>query len=145
MRWLQYKVLDEHIRLTPQQRKAVHNRVQVLFGMEWWSQFVRMGPGLVPLAMLPLLQKAAKNWSTWGQLWLSLGCVSLSLGAMIWMFRTMYRRHANRAVRELGLADICARCGYDLSGMPQGAKRCPECGTDNVAMPRRPAADALPP
>lgn len=39
-------------------------------------------------------------------------------------------RLAKRGQRRIGTDPYCARCGYNLTGLPRSSLRCPECGQD---------------
>lgn len=45
-----------------------------------------------------------------------------------WMYRSLYVGPIRRAMRDVGY-DLCIACGYDLRGLGDQVKQCPECGT----------------
>lgn len=114
--------------LSVTRRKAYDQRVQELSRHDRWGWAMAMLPGSLAIAMIPFWIAIQKTrplpWS------LALQIVfALVVGAwVVWMTRWRHRRHGPRALRELGFADICPRCAYDLSRQSEPEGRCPECG-----------------
>ncbi len=46
---------------------------------------------------------------------------------IIWVMRRAIIRHIRRELNTRGLP-TCIRCGYQLRGLPETVRRCPECG-----------------
>ncbi len=110
------------------QRAAYDQRVQELSRGDRWGWAIAMLPGALALGLIPVWIAIQKSrplpWSLAAQI-----IFALMMGVWaVWMTRWRHRRHGPRALRELGLADVCPHCAYDLSrqGEPEG--RCPECG-----------------
>lgn len=114
--------------LTAVQRARYDARVNDLARGDRWGLAASLLPGCAALGMIPvwlaLQKRAAFPWQLTGQVIFALVVAVW----VLWMIRWKHRRHGPRALRELGLADVCPHCAYDLSrqGEPEG--RCPECG-----------------
>jgi hypothetical protein len=57
-----------------------------------------------------------------------------------WMYRSMYAGPIRKVMREVG-NDVCIECGYELRGLGDDIKRCPECGA-NRDIPARRASES---
>lgn len=114
--------------LTGVQRAAYDKRVGELARNDRWGTLGTMLPGFVGVAAIPFWIKLQQHVPFPLQLAVQIAfgicCVIYALYLMRWK----HRRHGSRALRELGLADICAKCGYDVSRQPEAEGICPECG-----------------
>jgi hypothetical protein len=114
--------------LTATQRARYDTRVRELAAKDRWGQLTSMLPGFAGIAAIPVWIALQKQVS----FPIHLGAqVLYAIGVLIyalWLLRWKHLRHGPRALRELGFADVCAQCGYDLSRQPQPEGRCPECG-----------------
>ena len=124
-------LIDDHIRLTPDQRTAVQKSVTEQAGRERGATLLRLAPGMLALLLIPVWQHLGRAYGTALNVVFQLAFVGTIMALIWWQFRRAYQKYARRAIRELGFADICARCGYDLSGRTEDPARCPECGFEN--------------
>lgn len=114
--------------LSQVQTLAYDRRVQELSRGDRWGWAAAMLPGALALGLIPVWIAIQKSrplpWSLAAQIIFALVMSAWAL----WMTRWKHRRHGPRALRELGLADICPGCAYDLSAQPEPEGLCPECG-----------------
>lgn len=114
--------------LTGVQRAAYDKRVLELARQDRLGSLAAMLPGFAGIVAIPFwirLQKhVAFPLQLAAQIAFGIGCVIYAL----YLIRRKHLRFGPRALRELGLADICTRCAYDLSRHPEPEGRCPECG-----------------
>jgi hypothetical protein len=136
-------IVEGHLELTAAQRKAVHERVMTCQVQERWGNLARLVPGFLPLVMIPVWTRLARSWNVPWQAAFQTAFAIAGMFYLYWIFRRSYARHACRAIRELGFANICAHCGYNLEhGEVSDRPICPECGTPISSMP---AVGSLPP
>lgn len=133
--WLLKQALDAVPALTANEARRLSVRVQRLASFERWATLLTMLPGYLPILAIPVLARS-KSWALPWQIAVALVVAALGLLFSLWLRRRAYIRHARRAVRELGFADICPSCGYDLAHVAASTERCPECGLRIVLMPR---------
>jgi hypothetical protein len=126
--WLLRNILADHIRLSPQQLQAVRHRARELAASEPLARLFQVLPGMLPLLAVPFWPKLRTVMPFGLYIVLELAFAACVLGLVAWLMRRAYARYAYRAVRELGFADICPRCGYDWTGLATDIARCPECG-----------------
>lgn len=125
-RWLLKGLIDDHIQLTAQQRRAVHGRIRQMFNAHWWVTGA-LTPGMVAVMAIAFWSHIASRWPLAWRIGAELLFVAVVLAILALVFRRMYVRYAWTAIRELGFADICAKCGYNFTGLPAEHKACPEC------------------
>jgi len=121
-------ILGETVALTPAQLTAVNRLARQHAGRERWGWLVAMLPGALPLLAIPFWLRLRVHlhmgWYVACEVCFAIGILVL----VALLIRRQFARHAWRAVRELGLADVCGRCGYSLTGRAANQQRCPECG-----------------
>ncbi len=126
-------LVDDHVELTAEERRAVHTQVMYRFAREPRAAVLRFVPGLIPLVMIPFWLVIRRNSGLVASVVAEIGVTALVL-VLIWaIFRRAYRSNARYVIRARGVADTCAKCGYDLRRR-ESDPCCPECGTENRAM-----------
>ena len=128
MNWLLRHTLDKHITLTPAQAEQVRRRVHAYASREKWARIRTVLPGALPLLAIPFWIQLRKSHPLPMYVLFEVAFALVIVWIVYWTLKRMYSRYAYRAVRELGFADICARCGYDFTGLAIDQKVCPECG-----------------
>jgi len=93
-----------------------------------------MAPGFAAILASSFWRHLARHWNIPWQLAFELTFALCGLALAFWLLKRRYQRFGRRAIRELGMADICAVCGYDLSGQQSNSPVCPECGARNLPM-----------
>jgi hypothetical protein len=129
MNWLLRHVLEDHIKLTPAQAEQVRRKVQEYASRERWARVRMYLPGALPLLAIPFWIQFRKTHPMPLYVLFELAFAGVIVWIVFWTMKRMYSRFSFRAVRELGFADICARCGYDFTGLDGAQIVCPECGT----------------
>jgi hypothetical protein len=129
VRWIALHVLGlKRDSLTDVQWRRCEQRIGDLASGERRVQLLGFVPGIAALALIPLWIRLGSRTSLPWRVAFELTFGLCGAAYVYWLMGWRYRRHGFRALRELGLADVCARCGYDLSRQPQPEGRCPECG-----------------
>lgn len=128
MNWLLRSILGDSVSLTPAQLKSVTQLARKHAANEKSAWLLSVLPGMLPLLAIPFWQRLRNHlplgWYVACEVGFAVGVLAL-IGFLI---RRQLARYAWRAVRELGLADVCGRCGYSLVGRATDQPRCPECG-----------------
>ena len=114
--------------LSDAQWARFRKRLGDLSQRERWSVMLGMLPGVAAIALVPLWVRLATRATLPWRFAFELTFGICVLAFVYWLIRRRYRRHGWRALRELGFADVCAQCGYDLSRQTEAEGRCPECG-----------------
>jgi len=114
--------------LTQSQRTAYDKRVRELARNDRWGYATSILPGMVAIAAIPFWVRLQQHVSFPLQVGAQIAFGVCVFIYSVYLIRWKHLRHGARALRELGFADICARCGYDLSRQPDAEGRCPECG-----------------
>ncbi|GEM_PF-3650282 len=64
----------------------------------------------------------------WQGIVVNMLAMAIELVVMLVVSRRWMRPYVWRALRDLGIDDLCTACGYRLRGLPRTIVRCPECG-----------------
>ena len=129
MNLLLHHLIDDHITLTPDQHKRIRQETMKRASAEPRANLLRLVPGMLPLLAIPFIKSIRARYGIVGDLIFEVLLVIIGLSIVYWLFRRAFIRHARSAIRDLGFADICPRCGYDLTNRATSPPRCPECGT----------------
>lgn len=127
-RWVRHILGVEELMLSDAQWARCRRRIGELSRADRWPAILVMIPGLAAMGLVPLWVRLATRASLPWRFAFELTFAVCALTYVYWLVRRRYRRHGWRALRELGYADVCARCGYDLSRHSDADGRCPECG-----------------
>lgn len=114
--------------LTGVQRAKYDARVTAMARGDRRSFLIALAPGWAAVAMIPVWISLQKRTTVPWQLAAQVIFALLVAAWAVWMIRWKHRRYGPRALRELGFADICPRCAYDLIHHVEPEGRCPECG-----------------
>ena len=129
MKWLVRHWLGlERDALTDVQYARLKQRIGERSRHDHWANLLYLVPGLVALMMIPFWLNLAGRFSI---VWRAASEAAFALCVLpyvYWLLRRRFTRHGWRVLRELGYADVCGRCGYNLSRHPQATGVCPECG-----------------
>jgi hypothetical protein len=128
MKWLLRRITRDQVKLSPAQLRDVADRVNQYASAAPFATLLNFIPGALPLLATPFWKHLQRIWSLPVYILFEVAFVFVVCALMYWIFQRRYRRFAWRAVRELGFADVCARCGYRLAGLPPDRTACPECG-----------------
>ena len=131
MKWLLRKVTRDQVQLSPAQLREVEDRVNQYAAAAPLATILNFIPGALPLLAIPFWQHLQRIWSLPVYILFEVAFVFVVCVLVYWILQRRYRRYAWRAVRELGFANVCGRCGYSLAGLPPERLTCPECGTRN--------------
>jgi len=129
MRWLACHVLGVSRTDLPMARYiALRQRMAALGRTDRLGSALDMVPSVAAIVCIPIWVSAARHfpiaWRFAFEATFAV-CIVVYIG---WLLRRRYTRHGWQALRDLGYADVCARCGYDLSRQPHAEGRCSECG-----------------
>ena len=114
--------------LTDVQWARYDKRVRELAGKHRWAQSLALIPGVLAIAAIPLWIRLQKQAPFPLVVAVQVSFALCGVFYALYLIRRNHLRYGPRALRELGLADICPRCAYDLSRQPEAEGRCPECG-----------------
>lgn len=114
--------------LTGVQRLNYDLHVGALVDADRWSRMMTALPGLAALVVLVAWVWTQKRFPSPLHLVAQVFFGVFTAGYLVWLLRWRHRRYGPRALRELGFANVCPGCAYDLSGNPEHEGRCPECG-----------------
>ena len=114
--------------LNAAQRAAYDTRVRELARADRLETLGAILPGFLAIAAVPLWVRLQQHVSFPLQLAVQVAFAGGIGIYVLYLLRRKHLRHGPRALRELGFADVCTKCGYDLHQQPQRVGRCPECG-----------------
>jgi hypothetical protein len=129
VKWLACQVLGVgRASLNGERYQRLLARMNELSRNQRWTFWRTALPGAVALAMVPFWMLLARHFSFVWRFAFECTFALCVLAYVHWLLRSRYTRFGWRALRDLGYADVCGDCGYDLSRHPQPEGACPECG-----------------
>jgi hypothetical protein len=130
MKWILRHILNDDIRLSPEQLDAVRLRVSEYAARERLAWMRNILPGVVTVIAIQFWPQLRQTFSLGWYVAFEVTFSLTMLAIVFWLLKRTYARYAYRAVHELGLANICPRCGYDHTGLGEYELKCPECGAE---------------
>ena len=132
-------ILKDSASLTPAELEQVKKKVREYANQDRWGWLRHFLPGFLPIVAIPFWVRLRKTHPLPIYIVLEVAFAGVILWFVLWNLHRAAARHAFRAVRDLGFADICPRCGYNFKGISTSHLTCPECGTESDA------SDLVPP
>lgn len=134
VKWIPEPLIDPQLRLSADERQSVR--------LAAWSRWMRdpthlvmysggLGAAIVGFLFLPdfIEPLLGGHQSYFTLIWFVLYMAAVS-GVIMVMRRIGYAPCLYAELRRRG-HNVCARCGYLLTGLPDESIKCPECGTPN--------------
>lgn len=137
--WLVFEYAPTELKLSRAQRREARQRTRKAYRTSFKSILIMLSTatvlGVVVGAALMMPHINLGRHSTL----LSYVIIPLALAAFAWLLiawacRAIYVRANRQALREMGFA-VCLGCGYDLRGLGDAVRQCPECGALCEATP----------